>query len=374
MMNKLKSGIDWRFRRLEAEFQGYSNFPWLNLALSSLSKNNNKARLAVAGKRRGALGGPQTKLIEMERSIQHQNRPNVLFITSGSPPPLAALSWAKLCGVKILLNQNGVYYPAVNQSYRKINSGLRKVHDLADYVVYQTEFCKAAYKRWAGPLAKRHSVLWNGVDTKRFHPTSGIPTDADALKILIAGNIVSETAYQLDTLPTLLSILANEGFSTFKRCQFQFAGKVDDGSSQKLRELEKQFNDAHPKVEFKLRGMYSSSEAPSIYQQADMFLHLKYKDPCPNAVAEAMASGLPVLCGNSGGTPELVGESGFILQIDDDWNQDHALPAAEVAKVLLSLTCDEIKTRAALARQRAARFMDLNTWVKTHLELAETIL
>ena len=33
---------------------------------------------------------------------------------------------------------------------------------------------------------------------------------------------------------------------------------------------------------------------------------LKYKDPCPNSVIEAMSCGLPILYSNSGGLPELV--------------------------------------------------------------------
>ena len=54
-------------------------------------------------------------------------------------------------------------------------------------------------------------------------------------------------------------------------------------------------------------GAYNASKAPAIYQAADAYLMMKYNDPCPNTVLEALASGLPVLYSASGGVPELVG-------------------------------------------------------------------
>jgi glycosyltransferase involved in cell wall biosynthesis len=55
-----------------------------------------------------------------------------------------------------------------------------------------------------------------------------------------------------------------------------------------------------------LIGKYSQTEAPMIYKNANVLIHLKYLDPCPNVVIEGMASGLPVIYSDSGGTKELV--------------------------------------------------------------------
>jgi glycosyltransferase involved in cell wall biosynthesis len=40
--------------------------------------------------------------------------------------------------------------------------------------------------------------------------------------------------------------------------------------------------------------------------QADLFIHLAWLDPCPNSVVEAISCGVPVVCSNRGGTPEIV--------------------------------------------------------------------
>ena len=42
------------------------------------------------------------------------------------------------------------------------------------------------------------------------------------------------------------------------------------------------------------------------FDSADLFLHLCWLDSCPNAVVEAITHGLPVVCSNQGGTPEIV--------------------------------------------------------------------
>jgi glycosyltransferase involved in cell wall biosynthesis len=51
-----------------------------------------------------------------------------------------------------------------------------------------------------------------------------------------------------------------------------------------------------------------------VYQLADCMLHLAYLDHSPNSVVEALACGCPVMCPSDGGTKELVGDHGIILQ------------------------------------------------------------
>lgn len=51
------------------------------------------------------------------------------------------------------------------------------------------------------------------------------------------------------------------------------------------------------------------------------FLHLSWFDACPNGVVEAVALGVPVICGNVGGTKEVVGPSGgFVCDIDEPYD------------------------------------------------------
>ena len=77
---------------------------------------------------------------------------------------------------------------------------------------------------------------------------------------------------------------------------------------------------------------YTQREAPAIFQRAHVLLHLKYKDPCPTVVIEALACGVPVVGSRSGGLPELVGdEAGVLLDVPDSWDEIH-VPAADGAR------------------------------------------
>jgi len=61
----------------------------------------------------------------------------------------------------------------------------------------------------------------------------------------------------------------------------------------------------------------------SLMKACDYQLHLAFIDICPNSVLEGMASGLNVLCTNLGGTPEIVGNNGVILDVDKFWNSKY---------------------------------------------------
>ena len=70
-------------------------------------------------------------------------------------------------------------------------------------------------------------------------------------------------------------------------------------------------------------GHLNYPDLASVMRSCDIFLNLSENDPCPNVVLQGIASGLPILYKNSGGVPELVGECGlpvtmnnFRLQLD----------------------------------------------------------
>jgi glycosyltransferase involved in cell wall biosynthesis len=49
----------------------------------------------------------------------------------------------------------------------------------------------------------------------------------------------------------------------------------------------------------------------------DLYVTFTFRDPCPNAVVEAMAHGLPVVAIDSGGIPDIVGDAGVLLRDSD---------------------------------------------------------
>ena len=58
----------------------------------------------------------------------------------------------------------------------------------------------------------------------------------------------------------------------------------------------------------RLLGRVPREKMPGVYSEASIFLNLEINPPCPNAVIEAMASGLPVVGFETGSLAELVPE------------------------------------------------------------------
>jgi len=57
------------------------------------------------------------------------------------------------------------------------------------------------------------------------------------------------------------------------------------------------------------------SDEFSKYDECHFYTQLSFNDFSPATVGEAMATGLPVVCGNSGGSPDIVGTSGIIYTL-----------------------------------------------------------
>lgn len=65
--------------------------------------------------------------------------------------------------------------------------------------------------------------------------------------------------------------------------------------------------------------MESSAKIAVAYQAMDVFISLSLAENFPLTVAEATATGVPVICSSSGGMPEIVndGENGRVITEDE---------------------------------------------------------
>jgi len=75
------------------------------------------------------------------------------------------------------------------------------------------------------------------------------------------------------------------------------------------------FGEQNPEASERIRvvGAIDNDDMPREMNRADVLLHPRLGDWCPNVVVEAMACGLPVVCGSWGGAAELVGAGGIVV-------------------------------------------------------------
>lgn len=120
---------------------------------------------------------------------------------------------------------------------------------------------------------------------------------------------------------------------------------------------------------------YAGSVRPEVYNEiysaADYMLHLAYGDHCPNTVVEALAQGTPVVCSEVGGTKELVGDYGVVLQEQTPFNFElydyDNPPALDVTQVT------RLPTRAELNYQTVAD-IDIKSVAEQYVRLFERVL
>jgi len=306
-----------------------------------------------------ATGG-QVKLTYLQKRFpHHSNYFNICYLVSSALPPQASVlvEWAKKHGVVTVLNQNGVAYPAWTEDYNRINAELRELVSSVDFVVYQSEFCRIGVKKWLGEPSAPSAIHYNCVDIDRFKPAKKTYS-GNSIRLLIAG-----THYQRErvTIPIMVvKSLVDKGWDV----KLTVAGDLSwDASELEIRTL---ITKLGVRERIDLIGPYPNDRAQLILEKTDILLHLKYNDPCPNVVIEALASGIPVVGSDSGGMRELVGEhAGVLIPVQHSWATMHYPESQDVDNAVL-LIMQSINTFRSESRKRAVELFNVSSWIRAH--------
>jgi glycosyltransferase involved in cell wall biosynthesis len=293
-------------------------------------------------------GGKVKLLYLREKFGESWKNFNVSYFAS-SGLPFASEWWIriyKLFGIKVVWNQNGVAYPALypKNIVENINALMRPIH-LADYVVYQTEFTKRCADKYLGAFNGPSSIMINPVDTERFVPRS-TPLPEEPLIIMMLGNHL-ESELRLTLALQAIQKLRDNGANII----LNIIGQSDREFSETW--VHKQ-------------GAYLQKDAPILFQSAHIFLHLKYLDPCPTTVEEALSCGLPVIGIKNGGMPELVDEqSGVLIPVVEDFEKLHYPSVDEVVEAIEKVRLKYSEYRKN-AREGAVKKFDSRNWLDKH--------
>lgn len=286
---------------------------------------------------------------------------SVLYLgTTYLPRDLRPLLWlARRRGAKVVVNQDGVAYPGwAGTKTDELNVPLRRTLHAADHVLYQSLFSKRSSDEFLGEPGCPWEVLPNAVDVERFTPG---PVPPRGPVILLGGD--QTQGYRLElALETFRHVLdAHPG------ARLVVSGRLVSDPAPTLARLGLESS-------VDLTGRYSQREAPDVYRQAHVLLHTKVNDPCPTAVIEAMACGVPVVYPASGGTVELVGDDGGIGVPHPDGFERDQPPTPEALAAAVSSVLAERERLAAGARARAVERFALTDWLERHAELFASLV
>lgn len=191
---------------------------------------------------------------------------------------------------------------------------MKKVDKFLPY----TETAKEAL-RIEGVSANKIEVIYPGVDLERFKPGSrpeefmirnNIPIDS--FVVLYVGKLVSWKG--IHNLVYSAKILMEKGIINFV---FAVAGK----GAQK-ENLVKLIDETNTEKHFRFLDFVSYDEIPNIFNMADILILPSYptmtwQEQFGMVLAEAMASGIPIISTLSGSIPEVLDEAGVLLPSGD---------------------------------------------------------
>lgn len=309
------------------------------------------------------VAGGMAKFQRLARRFpNHPGDFNLLYLGSTSLPRdlEALLLLARRRRIKVVVNQDGVAYPGwAGEATDDLNRRYRRALLAADQVLFQSRFSKESSDLFLGKPNGAWEILYNAVDVDQFKPAAEAPPDGPVL--LLAGD--QTQAYRLElALRTFARVLEAE-----PAARLLVTGRLVSPVEPLVDEL-----GVRERVE--LLGGYAQRDAPELMQRAHLLLHTKVKDPCPSAVIEAMACGLPVVYPASGGTLELVGEeAGIGVPHPESWERDEP-PAPEALADAVLRMLPYRATYAAAARTRAVERFALEPWLDRHAELFARLL
>jgi len=327
--------------------------------ITAFKVRESKIKVFYGGARSGNIGGPLVKIKRLQLYFPQKFwKYNLVYALSNVPQLSAgALSHLKRKNVPLVLNQNGVFYPGwYGDGWREMNSRMALAYHSADYVFWQSSFCKRAADLFLGEREGPGETLFNAVDISFFIPRN-LFQHQDPFCFLITGRIGRHLSYRLESTIAGLAQVRRAGLDA----QLIISGWIED-RAEILSIIEKYGLTKN----ITITGPYTQGQAPFIYQAAHAYITMKYLDPCPNAVIEALACGLPVLYSASGGVPELVGDdAGIGLPVLERWERVQVPSADEIAAGMMQIV-NRYEGMSRSARARAVKYFDIQHWIKKH--------
>jgi spore coat protein SA len=219
-----------------------------------------------------------------------------------------------------------------------------------DGVATCSAFLRGTFAGRSPSLAAKTKVIYNGVNLKLFHPREEI---REAKTILFVGRfdeekgvlqLVRAYARLLDRHPdAVLTIAGTSGFGVHR--ETAYVRRVRDMAQSLVR-------DRNAQIQFP-GYIHHDRDLPAWFQRATVLASPSlFQEPFGMVNAEAMACATPVVGSNRGGIPEVLGETGILVDPED---------VEEFANALSNLL-EKADYRASLGRAAYLRCREMFDW------------
>lgn len=153
----------------------------------------------------------------------------------------------------------------------------------ADSIVFQSRFSRECFDKVQISYPEKYCIIKNGTDSDIFFPADIVPEFSTGL------------------------IAVSNSWSTNLKKGFEIISSFSELENVTILHIGRWPEHVQPK-KVKLLGAKTENEIAQILRTGHVFLFPSEFEACSNTVVEALASGLPVIYHQSGGTPELCGK------------------------------------------------------------------
>lgn len=195
-------------------------------------------------------------------------------------------------------------------------------------------------------------VVPNGIDVRRFAPDPGQGAAVRGAWGVEAGETLIGLVGRLDPVKGHAVLMrAVASLDTPSRAKLVFVGDGPDEYRAEMEAIARGL-DLAPR----LIWAGSRTDMPAVYSGLDLLVSASYGEGFPNAVAEAMACGVPCVVTDVGDSSELVGDTGWVCPPDDIDGLRAAITAALDRE-------DRLSEMGERARQRIVQRFDTDALV-----------
>ena len=234
----------------------------------------------------------------------------------------------------------------------------KRIANSFSHIIAVSEFTKKQIIETYGVPSEKISVIYNGVDKKYFtfreqDISAYMDTDKDNINLLFVGSLI--TRKNLFLLIDVFKYLYSD--SSNLQLIICGSGYPHDNYEVRLKEYVKNLR-LDKNIIF--TGMLPEEQKIALYQYCDIYVHPSLIEGFGLSVAEAMASGKPVVASNAGSLPEIIenGKTGFLADPKD------VRDFSDKIKILLK----NKKMRLGMGAKGRERILKYFTWEKATQE------
>jgi len=242
-------------------------------------------------------------------------------------------------------------------------------NQLADQVVYQSNFVREWWRRIYGREGIPSTVIYNGVDLGKYSPGYPELRKEKVERILVVeGNVMGGYEWGLKNAVQLVIGLSRHPNVAHSHIELIVVGRVDSNLKDQWNSyIAEQVTEKNVTLEWV--GIVNQDEIPAIDRSAHLLYSSDVNPACPNSVIEALACGTPVLAFDTGALSELVSaDAGRIVPYGGDpWKLEHPdIPMLVEAAV--EILTDQERFRQG-ARSQAERLFSLENMIDHYYEI-----